>query len=228
MASMLYVVSRPSVWVAFRAMTRMRVRGRSNVPASGPLLVVANHLSVADPPLLGAALPRPVTFMAKEELFRLPGGLLIRALGAIPVRRTRMSVEALRRALRVLRGGGVLGVFPEGKRSRSCHMEPAEFGTAFIALRSSAPVLPVGIFGSENLERLETALRRPSVTITIGEPFSVPKIEGKITREQLAHATDVIMSRIANTLPPSYRGYYGHRAEKTRQTGVRNGSQARV
>ena len=189
--------------------TRWQVEGRENVPSRGPLIIVANHLSLADPPLLSASIPRRIVFMAKKEAFRsLIMGPLVRAWRAFPVQRDRLDREALHRAQQVLEQGLVLGMFPEGRRSITTEMQRAYPGTSLVAIRNGAPILPVAITGSEKISPLGL-LRRPEIVVKIGEPLSLPPTDGKLTQRQLAVATDIIMARIAELLPPSYRGNYG-------------------
>ncbi len=187
---------------------RWTVIGKENVPRRGPLLVVANHLAYADPPLLSACIPRRIVFMAKEELFHGPGSIFIRSFGAFSVRRG-MGKDALRQATEVLNAGGVLGMFPEGKRSPDHMLGKAELGAAMIALRSDVPILPVGISGTENIRGVGVVLRRPRITVTIGEPFHLEVAGGhRPTKERLTEATTQLMAHLAKTLPPSYRGIY--------------------
>ena len=190
------------------ALTRWRVEGKENVPRKGPLIVVSNHMTYVDPPLLGASVPRRITFMAKQELFDLSLlGLVVRAYGAFPVRRSGVDRVALRRALEVLKKGEVLGMFPEGKRSFSHQLQEAQPGTAFIAARSGAPIVPVGISGSEKVRGIGFILRRPSIVVRIGRPFTVPANEAdKPNRSGLTQHAELITERIAELLPPVYRG----------------------
>jgi 1-acyl-sn-glycerol-3-phosphate acyltransferase len=171
-------------------LTRWRVNGKENVPAHGPVIIVSNHLNLVDPPLLSASIKRRIVFMAKEELFHsLILGPLVRGWHAFPVRREGLDREALRQAQQVLGEGLALGMFPEGARSATAQLQRARAGTSLLALRSGVPVLPVGITGTEKIKS--------------------PIIDGQSTKAQLVSATDFIMVRIAELLPPSYRGVYG-------------------
>ena len=194
-------------------MTRYQVRGLENVPEEGSLLVVANHLSLADPPLLGVSLGRQVAFMAKQELFRLPViGYLLKRLGTFPVHRGRLDLSAMRRAYRLLEDGTALAMFPEGMRSRTGRLRSAFLGAAQIAVRANVPILPVAISGTEALERPLGLLGRPEVTVNIGRPFYLPRVNGRVSRRELGELTSLIMSGVAELLPPAYRGDYGRQS----------------
>ncbi len=105
----------------------------------------------------------------------------------------------------------LLGMFPEAMRSADARMQQAYTGAALIALRNNVTILPVGITGSHRLIKYGFTFRRPMVEVNIGEPFTLPPRDGRLTKEQLAKATDTIMARIAELLPQEYRGYYGNR-----------------
>ena len=190
-------------------LTRHQVRGRDNIPNQGPLLIVANHLSLADPPLLGYSLNRKVAYMAKEELFRSRFfSYFLRSCGAFPVRRRQPNKEALRQAKQALADGLALVMFPEGKRSRSTKLQPALSGSALVAYHSDAPILPVGISGTEKIKGVAWVLRRPKIKVNIGSPFYLPRVDGKLTKDELIRLTNYIMERIADLLPQEYRGSY--------------------
>ena len=147
---MVYRVSLVVVRLLFWLTARCQFKGRENVPRQGPLLVVSNHLSLADPALVALGLGRGAAFLAKKQLFRyrLIGGLL-RRLWTFPVRRGQMDRPALRWAYQTISEGRALVMFPEGMRSRNRRLRPAFNGAALVASRSGVPILPVGISGSE-------------------------------------------------------------------------------
>jgi len=207
-----YYVGRALVWTLLILLTRWRVRGKENIPGQGPLIIVANHISLTDPPILGASLDRKVVFMAKEELFRSPlTGYFIRGFGAFPVRRGQLDRTALRQADQVLARGRALVMFPEGMRSHGSRLRRAFPGAARIAQRSGSPILPIGITGTEKIKGIAWLLRRPKITLNIGRPFHLPPVSRKSTREETAELTGYIMGQIAKLLPPQYRGHYAER-----------------
>jgi 1-acyl-sn-glycerol-3-phosphate acyltransferase len=198
----------PFVKAGFHSMARLEIEGRENVPAKGPLIVVANHLNTIDPPLLGVIFPRQIVFVAKDELFGFPSVMVMKALGAFSARKFGKSGMAIRQALQVLRKDQVLGIFPEGRRSLDHQLSRGEDGAAYIALRSGAPVVPIGISGSEQFESRMSLLKRCRIRVVIGQPFSVKSTRKKPSREQVIETTELIMQHIAHILPPSYRGVY--------------------
>ena len=206
----LYLIGKLIVGAFFRLFTCWRVEGKENVPPKGAVLVVANHINFNDPPLLGVSLGRQVVFMAKEELFRFrPLGYFLSSMGSFPVHRGRLDRNAIRQSQRGLAEGRALVMFPESTRSRNAQLQRALPGSALIASRQAVPVLPVGIFGTEKLKKTFWIFRRPRITVNIGPPFSLPKAGGKLTKDELAEHTELIMRRIAELLPPEYRGVYG-------------------
>jgi 1-acyl-sn-glycerol-3-phosphate acyltransferase len=197
----------------------LKVNGRENIPRRGAVIVVANHLSLVDPPLLFFCLGRRVAFMAKEELFysRL-STCLMRHFNAFPVNRRRLNRQALKKADEVLAGGQALVIFPEGMRSRQAALKAAYTGAALVAIRSQALLLPVGITGTEVIKGLGWVWHRPRVVINAGLPFYLPEVDGKMEKEKLNEFTSQIMRHIAELLPREYQGIYS-RAGKRDGTG---------
>ena len=191
----------------------IRVTGREHVPRDGPLIIVANHQSNADPPVMVYAVPRPVFFMAKRSLFWGPiVSYLLRAVHVYPVDRDGRDVDALKWALHTLNSGKALLVFPEGTRSPG-GLRKATDGLAYLALSSGAPVLPVAITGTERIPGMfRIAFHFQRLHVAIGEPFVLPRSEGRVNREQLRAATEEVMNRIAALLPLPYRGAYAEGA----------------
>jgi 1-acyl-sn-glycerol-3-phosphate acyltransferase len=195
------------------------VEGAENVPDEPGVIVASNHLSIADPIVVSVTIERlvrrRVRYMAKGEAFDWPVlGPLMAAYGGFGVRRGRPDREAYRMAREVLVSGDWLGLAPEGTRSRTGKLGEAKSGVTLLALRTGAPVLPVGLSGTEQLWPVGARLPRlgAKVTVRFG-PVSRPspdETEGRQgQREQVAEATDELMRRIASLLPASYRGRWG-------------------
>ena len=196
-------------WLS-RAAARVTVTGVEHMPRAGGVLLVSNHLSNYDPMIVAMCFKRILHFMGKAELYRNPVlRWICLQLQTFPVRRGEVDRAALRYAEELLRGGRVVAVFPEGHRSRTGNMQAAQGGIALLARRTGAPILPVAITGTQYL--WPPALlrwrpwRRPEVTITIGEPFTLPRAAGRAGN---AAQTDLIMARVAALLPPDYHGVY--------------------
>jgi 1-acyl-sn-glycerol-3-phosphate acyltransferase len=184
-----YDFSKLTVQIMMRTLWRAQATGMENVPLEGPLIVACNHLSYLDPPAMGCFCPRRITYMAKKELFELPIlGTMIRGLGAYAVDRQGSATAAIRRSLEVLRGGGAIGIFPEGTRNRSGEVTPAP-GVALLASLAKAPVVPACVLGSDR------ALRLARIKVAFGPPLELPA-DQKATRDDLAKFTAEVMSAI--------------------------------
>ena len=207
--SWFYYVGRVLVRIALLLFARWQIKGRENIPGQGPLLVVANHINLADPPLLAVSLTRKAIFMAKEELFRSRfSAYFIGGFGVFPVHRAQMDRKALRQAGKILADGLALIMFPEGTRSKNAQLQPAFSGSALIAFHSGVTILPAGITGTERIKGAGWLLRRPRLTVNFGTPFHLPPVNGKLTRTELTELTNVMMGHIAELLPVEYRGSY--------------------
>lgn len=199
---------------ALSASARIRVEGLDNVPADGPLIVVANHQSNADPPLVAGwltpALGRQMHILAKQALFVGPVAPVIRALGATPVRAGGSDIDAYRVARALLDRGEVMCIFPEGTRSADGVLAEAMPGVAMLATRSGVPILPVGISGSDRFLGRGRRLPRIGTRITVrfGKPFVVALNPRQPRRQAMRAVSDEIMRRIAELVDERHRGRY--------------------
>ncbi|WP_456342578.1 lysophospholipid acyltransferase family protein [Thermovibrio sp.] len=176
---------------------RLKVKGRENIPQEGKVLLVANHRSYLDPPLVAFAVKkRPVFFMAKSELFDTPilGSLIKHWGNAFPVKRGKADLTALKTALELLNKGELVCIFPEGQRAPKGKFLRGKWGAGMVAIKAKAPIVPCLIEGSEALigkEGLANGL--PKVTITFGKPFTIDLEDRK---ENYQKAADIMMERI--------------------------------
>lgn len=169
-------------WGFFRLGGGFAVRGANRVPRSGGLIVAANHVSNLDPPALACSLPRRLTFMAKEELFKGLFGSLIGSLGAFPIRRGVGDMEAIRSAVGFLEGGHALMVLPEGTRGDGLTLLPFTRGVEMLARKTGALIVPVGIVGTQRrLPRGASKPRFGRVIVAYGEPYRYSDVAGPFT-----------------------------------------------
>ena len=195
--------------ITLRLFSDWQVTGAENIPPMGPVILVVNHQSNIDPALLAVSVPRRAWFLAKADIFRGPIAVwFLKSWGGFALNREGVDVRAYRWVLNKLEQGDVVAVFPEGTRNPG-GMKKAKSGVVQLALRTQAPLVPVGITGTE---RLGTWLRVLNPTgrlrVNIGRPFSIPTVEGKPSPELLESLTDMVMRRVAEMLPESYRGVY--------------------
>lgn len=184
---MIYVFCRGLLRFIFSILYRLESVGKEHVPSEGGVLLCANHISVMDPITIGIKLKRQVKYMAKAELFDVPVfGWLLRQLGAFPVKRGGVSKESIRMSINILRGGELMGIFPEGTRNSTTGV--AKKGAASFALRSQATVIPAAIIGEYKLFR--------KMKVIYGAPVDLTEFMGEGSGDQLEAATEVIMSRI--------------------------------
>lgn len=180
------------------------------IPRTGPLIIVVNHINFLETPLALVRLrPRPATGFAKAEWWQNP---IVRRLfemwGAIPLRRGEGDVEAFRLAFQALEQGKIMVLAPEGTRSGTGRLRRGQPGVALLALRSRAPILPLGFYGYVDLWRNMARLRRTDFHVAIGRPFRVRPVQGRVGSEVRQAIADQIMYQIAALLPESYRGEY--------------------
>lgn len=180
------------------------------VPKKGPLILVANHINFLEVPIMYTHLmPRPLTGFAKAETWENPAmALLFDLWNAIPLRRGDVDLEAMRRAIQVLQGGGILAVAPEGTRSGDGRLRRGHPGVVLLAEMSSAPLLPVVYYGGERFKENIRRLRRTEFNIVVGQSFLIRTGGVRLSHDLRQQITDEIMYRLAALLPPAYRGCY--------------------
>jgi 1-acyl-sn-glycerol-3-phosphate acyltransferase len=198
-ASGFYAACKAIAVAIMRTVWRLEGRGAHHVPVAGPVLLVSNHSSVLDPPFVGGVSPRQMSFLAKAELFTIPGfGRLIHALNARPVRREGADAGALRAALRVLEAGGALLVFPEGTRGEEGTLREPKSGAALLAVLSGAPVVPVFVRGSGRAWPRGRRLPRPAkVVVSFGPPLRFERVAGAGKKEYYDAVSREMMAAIA-------------------------------
>lgn len=191
---MLYYLFRAFFRVFFRIFYPYKVIGHEHIPAEGGVLLCCNHISNLDPPLLGSSMKRKVSYMAKEELFKIPVlSFLIRSFGAFPVKRGASDRQALKKSLTLLKEGKVLGIFPEGTRSKTGELGKAFSGVGLFALKEDSTVIPAAIVGPYRLFR--------PIKVVFGPPIDMSDLKQEKTNSDLMkEATDRIMEHIASLL----------------------------
>ncbi|NHM29108.1 lysophospholipid acyltransferase family protein [Neobacillus terrae] len=182
-----YTFARSVVKSILKPMYRIEIIGKERMPQSGGVLLCSNHIDNFDPLVVGVTAPRPVSFMAKEELFNVPVlGNIVRKCNAFPVKRGMSDREALRKGLAVLKDGNVLGLFPEGTRSKTGELGKGLAGAGFFALRSKAAVLPCAVIGPyKTFGRLR---------VVYGNPINMDELRDR--KASAEEVTDIIMLEI--------------------------------
>jgi len=195
----LYKILKPVAVLLMRTWFGFRVRGAEHIPSSGPALIVSNHQSILDPPVIGGAARRQIYFLAKAELFQIPlFGRLIRALHARPVRREGADARALRTAAQLLSEGKALLVFPEGTRSLDGRLGEGKAGVGMLAVTSGAPVVPAYVSGTlEALPKGAAWPRRTEVSVRFGPALHFKAPTGPGRKERYREAAEEMMRGIA-------------------------------
>ena len=220
---MLYEVMHTVVPPLAKVVWRPTVEGLENLPTTGPVIVASNHRSFADSMVIPIVTPRQVVFLAKEDYFTGTGvkGALQRAwfegMGMVPVDRddTKAALASLDIALDVLRQGKAFGIYPEGTRSRDGRLYRGRTGVAYLALTSGAPVVPVGLTGTEHLQPVGSTLPRlAKVTVRFGAPLRFEsRYDGVPTGRARREVTDVVMNEIQKLCGQEFAGVYNERPE---------------
>lgn len=198
---------------AFRGTLAMfadiEVKNRERLAVGGPVIYVCNHLANLDPPIVASVLPRRALFLAKRELFSNPlFTFLLKGWGAYPVSRYSADLHALRWARAMLEDSRAVVMFPEGTRSRNMEgLKKGQVGTALVAAHTGATVIPIGFYGTDNLQNiLKVLMPIAKIKMSVGEPFRIDQdVSG---RSELERATQELMTRLAMQLPEERRGIF--------------------
>lgn len=208
--------------LALAQQMRLTIEGIERVPASGPLLLVANHLGNAEALAIGVHIPRVVRILAKADIFEWPViGTLARSALVIPIRRSEPDRKGLRAVQDALNAGHAVLIFPEATYAHAPDlpaMIPFKPGVAWLAYRTGVTIVPVGIWGFEAIwmpERGWKLWHRPEAHVVFGEPMRLPVAEGTLERAAVDDLTEELAVRIAALLPEVYRGVYASRVPAT-------------
>ena len=194
-----YRVLRPIFTIMFRTFWPLRVVGVEHVPKEGAGVVVSNHRSMIDPFVVSYGAHRLVSFMAKEELFGVPFvGLLIRKLGGFPVDRSRKDATSMRVALSVLKGGELLGMFPEGTRSATDELQEMRTGAVRLAAKTGVPIIPAAVVNTQNALPPGKLPRPARIEVHFGPAFEITELYEKHNKEEATQmALEMLKERIA-------------------------------
>jgi len=209
-------VMRPVFRLIFHILGRVKMTGRENVPFGTPYVIAMNHISIFDPPLLGAFWPEQPEIIGAADVFEKKGqGPILRLYGVIPVHRGDYDRSLLEMVLVVLQSGRPLMMAPEGGRSHSLGMRRAKPGIGYIIEHARVPIVPAGILGTTD-DFWQRAKRgeKPQLEIRIGRPIQFPPLveKGAARREARQHNADLVMRHIAGLLPEEYHGEYAGQA----------------
>jgi 1-acyl-sn-glycerol-3-phosphate acyltransferase len=193
-----------------KTLTRTEFIGLEHIPASGGIIIAINHMSHIDTPILFVNPVRSdITALVTTKYLERPLiKWFIETAEGIWIDRDIADFTAIQTASKALAQGLALGIAPEGTRSKTAQLQEGKPGTVMLALKSGAPIVPVGIAGTEDAFKRLLRLRRPRITVRIGEPFTLPEFQPHHRSEELKRWTDILMRRIAVLLPPEYRGVY--------------------
>lgn len=188
----------------------VKYENAEQIPETGPVIIVTNHLSRLDiPVLLGNPIrPEITALVAKKYQSRPFFRWILDTFGIIYIDRTRADFSAFREARKVIQSGTAMGIAPEGTRSDNQQLAEAKDGAAMLAMQLQVPIVPVGIYGTEDALQKVFRFRHPTITARFGQRFKLPPLARENREQQLKQATQEIMCRIAVLLPEKYRGVY--------------------
>lgn len=189
MKKFIYQIIRLFLLFIFKVFFRIKVNGKDNLPDNGGVMIMSNHISAFDPPLLAAIFDRPVRFMAKKELFENPVLKFILFLAdAFPVDRDKTDITAVKKALTLVKSNEVLGIFPEGTRRPEGKLGNPKAGSVMLAVKSGVPILPIGI---KNIKK------NGRITINIGNTFTMDQFSNKkLSKSERKKAANYIKNKI--------------------------------
>ncbi|MFA5349210.1 MAG: lysophospholipid acyltransferase family protein [Candidatus Paceibacterota bacterium] len=194
------LIEKAIIWFLFRIYGKEEIE---KIPNTGPLIIVFNHISMVETLIMHSLLgQRRVIALVKAEAWRNPIlSVYLNMFGAIPIRRGESDLKAMRKCIEVLKGDGILAIAPEGTRSHDGQLGKGHSGVVVIAQKGKSPILPMAFYGVENVWKNMVMFCRTPFHIAVGKPFYLPEGDRK-------GLTDAIMYKIAELLPPRYRGRY--------------------
>src|SRR5512141_3264022 len=200
----------------FRVLSRVTISGLEHIPYGRPYIVAMNHVSIYDPPLIGAFWPEQLEIIGASDVFEKPGqGQILRAYGVIPVHRGDYDRVLFTKIISVIRAGYPLLIAPEGGRSHVPAMRRAMPGLAYIIEQTNVPVVPAAIIGTtEDYWQRAKRGEKPPLELRIGKSIMLPQITAKGTErhEERQKNADLVMRYLAGLLPEEYRGVYAESA----------------
>ena len=215
-----FKISRPITKAVFRGvfhvLGRVKVTGQENIPYGKPYVVAMNHVSIFDPPLIGAFWPEQLEIIGAADVFDKPGqGQVLKIYGVIPVHRGDYDRALLTKIVRIIKSGFPLLIAPEGGRSHVPAMRRAKSGIAYMVEQTGVPVVPVGLVGTtEDFWQRAKRGERPQLEMHIGKSITLPEItvKGNERHEARQQNADLVMRHLAGLLPEEYRGVYAESA----------------
>jgi len=207
--------------IGFRFLAKVEgIEGVENIPSDGPAILIYNHIAFVDPVVILGLLPRNVVPIAKAESYKEPiWGIFPQLWNSIPVRRDEVDRGALRAMLNVLQASETILIAPEGTRNES--LQKGKEGVAYLAVKSSAPVVPVAVFGTKGFPSFSPKRwREEGATVRVGKPFWFRETPDRVGLEDLRKMTDEAMYKLAELLPEELRGVYSDLGKATQDTIV--------
>jgi len=205
---LIYKAFRIFVWFCFNILGRIEITGKENIPKDGPLIVIGNHMSYNDPLAIALAIWRILHSLGKKELFSNPKiAFFMKQLGVQPLDRSASGHNGLKVAIKLLSEGCAMLIYPEGERSKTCELQKAKNGVAYLVKQTGVSILPVGVVGTEKLPTWKMLLPHHTFPfqVHIGELITAETLESQGTREE---QTTYMMKAVAALLPKEYRGFY--------------------